>query len=125
MKLRANRRPGNRAMTKAERAHVDDVKRSGCGPCIDRGYLPDGDSVVEAHHHLLGGIRIGHLATEGLCVYHHRGVPFVEGWTLADHRLHLGPSMFLEAREFKRLFGPDAERLAAQNHRIKTREAQQ
>lgn len=116
MKLRRKRRPGNRAMTKAEAARVDAVKRSGCLCCIALGFDHDEDGpMVEAHHLLSGGIRIGHLATIGLCLWHHRARLFVMGWDTAMHRLKLGPSLEQDETAFHEQFGTDEELLEQQN----------
>lgn len=112
-------RPGNRAMTVAERAHVDAVKRSGCLCCIQRGYEPeDGAPMVEAHHLLRGNLRIDHLHTVGLCEYHHRDRLIVAGWDHAEHRLRLGPSLEQDAAAFHRIFGSDDELLRLQAERL-------
>lgn len=106
---RKKRRPGNRAMTVAESAHVDLVKRAGCVCCIAQGYPhnPDGP-MVEAHHLLRAGLRIGHGATVGLCAFHHRGRVVVQGWSLAEHRERLGPSLAEGSVPFHTHFGDDA-----------------
>lgn len=121
-RMRARRkhpRPGNLAMTKAEAAHVDAVKRAGCVCCIARGYLPDDNApAVEAHHLKRGNLRIDHLHTVGLCIWHHRGRLFVDGWNHAEHRLLLGASLDDGsgcAAAFRRQFGSDADLLLAQS----------
>jgi len=105
---RKKRRPGNKAMNKAESAHVDLVKRAGCVCCIAQGFPHNPDTVVEAHHLLSGGLRIGHGATVGLCAFHHRGRVVVQGWTLAEHRERLGPSLAEGSVPFHAYFGDDA-----------------
>lgn len=121
MKLRAKRRPGNRAQTKAETARIDQVKRAGCLCCIARGFEPDDTgepAAVEAHHLLSGGIRRGHMFTVGLCLWHHRGRLYVNGWDKAEHRLRLGPSLEDEPERFSRIFGDDEELLRMQAARL-------
>lgn len=116
MKLRRKRRPGNRAMTVAEKARVDGVKRAGCLCCLAMGFIHDEDGpVVEAHHLLSGGIRRGHLFTVGLCMWHHRARIFVTGWDHAAHRKNLGPTLEQEANAFHALFGSDDALLDSQN----------
>lgn len=119
MKLtRANgkpRRPGNRAMTVAERAHVTAVKLA---PCVCCEQIPefkrpsDADPATlpmsEAHHLLSGGIRIGHAATVPLCPYHHRDRLIVTDWDRAEHRRRLGPSLEAGSVPFHQRFGDDA-----------------
>jgi len=92
-KFRKHRRPGNRAMTKSESAHVDCVKRAGCVCCAILGFEHDPDGyAVEADHLKSGNIRIGHMHVIGLCPYHHRDVLIINGWNHAKHREVLGPS---------------------------------
>lgn len=116
MKLRRNRRPGNRAASKAERKHLDAVKRAGCVCCIARGYTPDPDNppAVEAHHLLDGGLRIDHMHVIGACAWHHRGRLFVNGWDHAQHRLMLGPSLAEGSIPFHHTFGTDEDLLRMQ-----------
>lgn len=102
-------RPGNRAMTVAEAAYVDAVKRRGCICCMKLGYVWD-DAVaeppcVEAHHVLDGGLRQTHYDTLGLCLWHHKGRLLVHGWSHADHRRELGPSLAEGATPFEAVFG--------------------
>lgn len=95
--------------TKAEAARMDAVKRAGCLCCIARGYPHDPDgSVVDAHHLLSGGIRRGHSYTVGLCIWHHAGRLIVQGWSHADHRARLGPSLAEGSEPFHEAFGDDA-----------------
>lgn len=101
--------------TKAEEAHIDAVKRAGCLCCIALGYPHDPDGpMVEAHHLLSGGIRRGHGFIVGLCPHHHRNQPFVQGWSYAQHREKLGPSLLNEAEAFHAEFGSDEELLEKQ-----------
>jgi hypothetical protein len=96
--------------TKAEAAHVQAVKRSGCLCCIALGYAHDPDGpMVEAHHLLSGGIRLGHMHTLGLCPWHHRGQPFVAGWSIEEHRERLGPPLSEGSVTFHARFGSDQE----------------
>lgn len=114
--LRRKRRPGNRAQTKSESAHVDAVKRAGCLCCLALGYAHDEDGpMVEAHHLLEGGIRRGHLFVVGLCAYHHRNRLIVAGHDHAWHREHLGPSLEAASGPFHERWGDDESLLAAQN----------
>lgn len=103
------------SMTKEERAWVDLVKRSGCVCCIELGYEHDPDGpMVDAHHLLSGGIRIGHLATIGLCMWHHRGRLIVSVWNHAMHRLNLGPALSEGSDPFHKRFGEDDELMKKQ-----------
>lgn len=94
-------------MTKEEKAWVDRVKRTGCVCCWLLGHHHDEDGpMVEAHHLLSGGIRIGHLATIGLCSWHHRGQLIMFG----NHRIHreqLGPALSEGSGPFHDRFGED------------------
>lgn len=104
--------------TRAESAWIDTVKRLGCLCCIARGYPHDPDGpAVEAHHLLSGGIRRGHLHTVGLCAWHHRGRLIVQGWTHAQHRERLGPSLAEGSVPFHEAFGDDDALMSAQ-HRL-------
>lgn len=67
----------------------------------------------DAHHLMSGGRRIGHMATIGLCAYHHRGILTGEGGFKA-HRDRLGPSLMDGSRTFHGVFGPDSELLELQ-----------
>ncbi len=117
--FRKQRRPGNRGQTVGEAAHVDLVKRSGCICCIAQGFMPeDGAPMVEAHHLLSGGIRIGHGSTIGICPWHHRGRLVVEAWSFAEHRLRLGPSLAEGSGPFHAHFGDDARLLELQAERL-------
>lgn len=112
-------RPGNRAMNKEERARVDRVKRLGCIPCRIQGIERDDDAVcevpvAEANHMKSGNLRIGHEATWAGCIWHHKGRLCVTGWTHAQHREVLGPSLAEGAVPFHAHFGTDAELLAEQ-----------
>lgn len=105
--FRKKRRPGNKPMNKAERAHVDLVKRAGCVCCIAQGFPHDPETVVEAHHLLSAGLRIGHGATVGLCLWHHKARLIVQGWSFAKHREKLGPSLLEGSMPFHAHFGDD------------------
>lgn len=111
--MRRGRSTGN--PTRAEREWIDAVKRSGCLCCIARGYRHDPDGpAVEAHHLLSGGIRRGHLFSVGLCAWHHRGRLIVSGWSHAQHRQRLGPSLAEGSVPFHAEFGDDESLMAAQ-----------
>lgn len=111
--MKRGRSTGN--PTRAEAAWIDAVKRAGCLCCIARGYRHDPDGpLVEAHHLLSGGIRRGHLHTVGLCAWHHRGRLIVTGWTHAQHRAQLGPSLAEGSVPFRDAFGDDDALMAAQ-----------
>ncbi|MFC4729488.1 Ref family recombination enhancement nuclease [Coralloluteibacterium thermophilus] len=102
-------------MTAAERAHVGRVKAAGCICCQMRGFPHDRDGhVVEAHHLLRGGRRIGHMDTIGLCLWHHRGRLVMEGLSHASHRDILGPSLAEGSVPFHAEFGSDEDLLAYQ-----------
>lgn len=112
--------------TPAERDWLLAVKAGGCICCLARGYRPRRDETqpdVEAHHLLSGGIRTGHLATVGLCMWHHRARLIVEGWTHAMHRDRLGPSLAEGSKRFHEAFGGDDELLAAQHRLIEQQRA--
>lgn len=102
------------AMNKEEKAWVDRVKRAGCICCIELGFPHDEDGpMVDAHHLLSGGIRIGHLATVGLCAWHHRGRLIING-NHAHHRDTLGPALSEGSQPFHDRFGEDDELMRKQ-----------
>ncbi len=107
--MKRGRSTGN--PTKAESAWMLLVKTTGCICCDSEGFAHDPDGpMVEAHHLLSGGIRRGHMHTVGLCAWHHRGALIVQGWSHADHRARLGPSLAEGSEPFHRWYGDD-ERL--------------
>ena len=115
MKPRRKVRPGNRPHTPEESARLDAIQS--CVACLlnDQrgGYLPTG-MPVERHHLLSGGIRIGHLATIGLCQHHHRGQCH-HGRNSSEMAALYGPSLAKGSRPFHAHYGTDAELLALQN----------
>lgn len=112
--MKRGRSTGN--PTKSEAAWLQLVKTTGCICCESEGYPHDEDGpMVEAHHLLSGGIRRGHMHTVGLCQWHHRGRPIVEGWSLSDHRQWLGPSLAEGSEPFRRWYGDD-DRLMQMQH---------
>lgn len=102
---------GGKSRTKAEQARFDAIKAGPCIACHQRGVM---SWLPEIHHLLSGGRRIGHMATVGLCAWHHRAVI---GWgcTGAEMRDHYGPSLNEGSRPFRAEFGGDAELLGYQN----------
>lgn len=105
------RGPSTGKPTKDEAARMDAIKHGPCVACHQRGlpsYCP------EIHHLLSGGRRIGHLATVGLCAWHHRAV-IAFGCTGADMRSHFGPSLNEGSKPFHAEFGSDADLLAYQD----------
>lgn len=112
--FRANRRPGNRARTQDEQARFDRIKAGNCMACAQRGIDLSGQGLVEVHHLLSGGRRIGHMATVGLCSWHHRAAPFW-GHSHAEMRDHYGPSLAEGSKPFRAEFGSDAELLGMQD----------
>lgn len=112
--FRKNRRPGNRAMTSEERRWVNAVKAAGCVCCAARGYYrEEGGPLVDAHHLLSAGLRIGHQSTVGLCKWHHSARLIVNGWAHATHRRLLGPSLAEGSVPFHAAFGDDDALMAA------------
>lgn len=98
--------------TKAEAERIEAVKSGPCLACLIRtGQRVNG---CDAHHLLSGGRRIGHLATVGLCAFHHRGVPDW-GCTVKEMRETYGPSLMDGSKVFRDAYGTDAELLQLQN----------
>lgn len=100
------------APTKEEAARIVAVKEGPCIACFIHchEYL-DG---CDAHHILSGGRRIGHMATIGLCAWHHRGVPY-EGCTASVMREELGPSLMDGSLRFRQAYGTNEALVNMQN----------
>ena len=102
--------------TKAEQSRFDAIKESAiCVACLLRGIeKPVWPGWIDIHHLLSGGRRIGHMATVGLCKWHHSGIPPF-GWGDQEANDELGPSLANGSKPFRAAFGPDAELLEIQN----------
>lgn len=119
--MRRGRSTGN--PTKAESEWLLLVKTTGCICCESEGFRHDTDGpMVEAHHLLSGGIRRGHMHTVGLCPWHHRSRLVVEGWTHAQHRARLGPSLAEGSVPFRKWYGDDDRLMAMQLALIERRQ---
>ena len=71
---------------------------------------------AEIHHLLLGGRRMGHRFTVGLCAWHHRGAAAA----LPGHTRALrGPSLMDGSKTFAITFGSNAELWAANDRAIR------
>jgi len=111
--MKRGRSTGNQ--TKDEAKWIGATKRNGCLCCMAMGFEHDPDGpLVEAHHLLRGGIRLGHFWTVGLCAWHHRGRLIVVGWDHAKHRERLGPALEEGSEPFHERFGSDEELLREQ-----------
>ena len=100
--------------TKAEQARFDKMKDGvQCVACYQRGIVKSG--YIEIHHLLSGNKRIGHMATVSLCPWHHRGVVYGDGMSIAQAKELYGPSLANGSKPFRTEFGTDAELLAIQN----------
>lgn len=101
---------------KEEQARFDAIKEGGiCVACLIRGVeRPRWPGWIDIHHLLSGGRRIGHMATVGLCKWHHAGQPPF-GWGDAEALEYLGPSLAKGSKPFRAAFGTDAELLTIQN----------
>lgn len=98
------------APTKAESAWIVAVKEGPCLACYTLAKVCPGS---DAHHLLSGGRRRGHMATIGLCAWHHRGVPDW-GCTASEMRESYGPSLMDGSKLFRDAYGTDDELLALQ-----------
>lgn len=118
--FRKKRRPGNRPMTKDERARVDAAKFDhSCIPCLvwaraGRMPLSDVATCCEYDHKKSGNIRRGHAYGYAECLWHHRGRVSC-GWNHAHMRAHFGPSLMDGSRTFHETYGSDDELIALQN----------
>lgn len=94
----------------------------GCLACRRLGYF----NSCQAHHlnedGKAGQKRRGDAETIGLCPWHHVGEA-IRGWTRAQCRRLLGPSLALESRAFRAEFGSDDELLAEENRLIEHAES--
>lgn len=109
--------------TQLEEQWMAAVKKYGCLCCLFMGYPHDEDRcVVEAHHLLSGGIRMGHLFTVGLCLWHHRGRLIIQGWNHKTHRRELGPSLAEGSKTFEAAFGGNQWLLDRQRQLLMRRE---
>lgn len=75
---------------------------------------------VEIHHLVDRGYRKhsgGNQATIPLCAWHHRAEPLVNLGS-RHMRERFGPSMFLESKEFARVYGSQRELLAKVNEML-------
>lgn len=108
--MKRGRSTGN--PTKAEASRIVAVKEGPCVACL----IFTGQSYLgcDAHHLLSGGRRIGHMATVGLCAYHHRRV-MPEGETGVSMFEQFGPSLMDGSKLFREAYGTDVELLALQN----------
>lgn len=121
---RKSRRPGNRARTQEEQARFDAIKAGNCMACMQRGIDVSGQGLVQVHHLLSGSRRIGHMATVGLCYWHHQAGLYW-GMTHEEMRDHYGPSLAEGSRPFHAEFGSDAELLEMQNGILDVAEVEQ
>lgn len=112
-------KPGRKVKaTPAESARMETVKRLGCIFCLlnpQLGLKVASTGPCDAHHELSGGRRIGHLATIGGCLWHHRGQPPVAGMSERDAIAIYGPSVATGSKPFHAMYGSDAELLEFQN----------
>lgn len=109
----------SKSRTKAEQARIDAIKAGPCLACMARGIPSEGMGVVQVHHLLSGGRRMGHMATVGLCCWHHMAQPFW-GMTSQECRDYYGPSLAEGSKPFHSEFGSDAELLAMQNEMLRS-----
>lgn len=105
---------GGKSRNKAEQARFGRIKAGNCMACMQRGLDLSDQGLIEVHHLLSGGRRIGHMATVGLCIWHHRNQMFF-GCTNAEMRDHYGPALSEGSKPFHDEFGTDAELLTIQN----------
>lgn len=106
--------------TKAEKAHIERVKLSGCVCCTQLD-PPVAHYLVEFNHHVGARGRFGHDVGTGECTWHHRGEP-EDGMTKAAMLLVYGPSRkYPGSRPFHARFGSDAELLERQTSMLKVR----
>lgn len=98
--------------TKDQERRFQDIQSIGCLACLLRTGAVQ--TPCEIHHHTSRGRRISHDATEGLCPWHHRGIPD-DGFSEIYVRKVKGPSFAKAPAAFRETFGDDETRLHAQN----------
>jgi len=86
----------------------------GCLPCLIEGML---DSHCDVHHVLSAGRRIGHDATYGNCIWHHRGIEW-ENKRPREMVEMLGPSMARNIRAYRDLYGTEERLVMTQNYML-------
>lgn len=112
-----------KAATKQEKTRMARIVELGCVACRINGRAAP---TAEIHHLLDGGNRRGHAFSIGLCMWHHRGVPFLlkslgSDWNVSplgaivENTADLGPSLYHDARAFHARYGTDSELLEFQN----------
>lgn len=114
--FRKKRRPGNRPMSPEEAARALLIKEDGfCVACYLKKKLKR--RYPQLHHVNGGNIRIGHLASFGLCDWHHQAIP-VDKLTHKECRLVWGPSLAEGSVPFERAFGTQIELIELQDQFI-------
>lgn len=101
--------------TKAQKARLDRLHRLPCMCCVQEGV--EQPFPTEAHHIVDKGYREhsgGHDATLPLCGWHHRGLQ-TEGWLRMDMNAKYGPSLGLDKRAFKYVYGTERDMLGRVN----------
>lgn len=114
--LRRSRSTGK--PTAAESWRLVTVKALGCVACrLNRqmGLATAYFGAAEAHHLLSGGRRRGHLATIGLCPWHHRAAPPYPGMGEREAIERFGPSVATGSKPFHAVYGSDDELLEFQD----------
>lgn len=108
------------AATTTESQRLGLLKEFGCIACRKRGLLPPyACGLLENHHLLRGGRRIGHHATVCLGAWHHRGAVMNPGDSPRQMLLVYGPSLAVSPSAFRAEFGSDEELLAEQNRLLR------
>lgn len=105
---------GGKPLTKADKARRAAIHAGHCVACYQRGIDLRGQGLVQWHHLLSGGRRIGHQATVGLCFWRHMAQPFW-GCIHSEMRDEYGPSLAEGSKPFHAEFGSNTELLELQN----------
>lgn len=112
-------KPGRKVKATADESQrMETVKWLGCIFCKLNpllGLKVASTGPCDAHHELSGGRRIGHLATIGGCLWHHRGQPPVAGMSQDAAIARYGPSVATGSKPLHAMYGSDAELLEFQN----------
>ncbi len=105
------------AATPAEKKRMGLIKVLGCVACVLKNWP---DCQCEVHHVVEGQVRLGHIHTMGLCLWHHRG-HIADGYEQYDKQQMsgmLGPSLAHGSRYFAEVFGSQATLVRVQDYII-------
>ena len=106
----------SKAATPSQKRRMEMIRGLGCIACVLKNW-PDVQCEV---HHVIDGYRVGHDATMGLCLWHHRGhmSDGYEGYTRQQMIGMIGSSLAHGSQNFAEEFGSQDELLKVQDYII-------